>query len=42
MAERVHEVEESAGAVRIPPFRGEGVEVRDFGLVDGAAGLGGI
>jgi len=32
----VHEMEESAGALRIPPFRGQGVEMRDFGLVDRA------
>lgn len=36
--DRVHEVEESGGAVRIPPGGGEAIEVGDFGGVDGGAG----
>lgn len=35
---RVHEVEESRGTVRIPPGGGEAIEVRYFGGVDGGAG----
>ena len=33
----IHEMEESTRALRIPPFRGQGVEVGDFGLVDRAS-----
>lgn len=36
--DRVHEVKESGGAVRIPPGGGEAIEVGDFGGVDGGAG----
>lgn len=38
VAQRVHEMEEAGGAVRIPPRRGESIEVRDLGWGDGGAG----
>jgi hypothetical protein len=38
VADRVHEVEEAGWAVGIPPAAGEGVEVGDFGWVDGGGG----
>jgi hypothetical protein len=40
VAEWIHEVEESGGAMRIPPAGGERIEVRYFGGINGA-GVGG-
>lgn len=41
VSQRVHEVEETGRAMRIPPGGCEGVEVRDFGRVDGGGRRGG-
>ena len=38
VAERVHEVQQARGAVRVPPGRRELLEVRHLGRADGGAG----
>ena len=38
MAERVHEMKQPGGAIWVPPCGCQGIEVRDFGGIDGGSG----